>query len=65
MDKVDLKNLILTEINSSKQVQISDLISKTGFTRAYLNRFLQELRQDHSSWENESFGLCSGRQRGG
>jgi anti-sigma regulatory factor (Ser/Thr protein kinase) len=46
MEKNDLKNKILSEIIANKEVRTADLIKKTGFTRAYLGRFLKELRQE-------------------
>ena len=46
METNSLKSVILSEINVKREVGVSDLIKKTGFTRAYLNRFLKELRQE-------------------
>jgi len=46
MKNAELKDLILQEIKKQKEVKASDLVKSLGFTRAYLNRFLQELRQE-------------------
>jgi hypothetical protein len=48
MPKNELKELILSEIKKNKEVTISDLTKKIGFTSSYLNRFLQELRREGS-----------------
>lgn len=46
MGNIDLKEVILSQIRKKKELKTSDLVKKTGFTRAYLNRFLQELQQE-------------------
>ena len=46
MKTKDFKDKILSEINSRGEIKVSGLIKKFGFTRTYLNRFLQELRRE-------------------
>ena len=41
---MDIKNLILNRISKHKEVRVADIVKATGFSRAYINRFFQELR---------------------
>lgn len=43
---MDIKSLILTELNKKEGVRVADVIKATGFSRAYINRFFQELRKE-------------------
>ena len=40
---MDIKKIILKELKRKDSIRTSDLVSLTGFTRAYINRFLKEL----------------------
>lgn len=40
---MDIKELILKKINKNGKVATSEITSVTGFSRAYINRFIQEL----------------------
>lgn len=42
---MDIKKLILEKISKNGEVRISDIIGKTNFSRAYINRFFKELRE--------------------
>ncbi len=42
----DIKRLILAIINKRGSVNTADILNKTGFSRAYINRFFQELRRE-------------------
>lgn len=42
----DLKGLILKEIQEKNEITASRVIQKTGFSRAYINKFLQELQEE-------------------
>jgi len=43
---MDIKKLILEKISKKGQIRISDITKKTGFSRAYINRFFKELKED-------------------
>lgn len=43
---MDIKSLILEEIKKTGQIKTADIVVKTGFSRAYVNRFFQELRNE-------------------
>jgi len=43
---MDIKKLILAKIKEKGQVKSADIIKATSFSRAYVNRFLQELRDE-------------------
>lgn len=43
---MDIKELILAEIKKTGQIKTADIITKTKFSRAYINRFFQELREE-------------------
>ncbi len=42
---MDIKKLILEKISKKGQIRISDITKKTGFSRAYINRFFKELKE--------------------
>jgi anti-sigma regulatory factor (Ser/Thr protein kinase)/biotin operon repressor len=42
----DVKKIILSLLSKRSEVRVADIINKTGFSRAYINRFLQELKKD-------------------
>ena len=43
---MNLKSIILKKITERGEVKSADLVKETGFSRAYLNRFFNELRQE-------------------
>ena len=43
---MDIKKLILERILKKGQLRISEIVKKTGFSRAYINRFLKELKDE-------------------
>lgn len=43
---MDIKSLVLKELNKKGRVRVADIIRATGFSRAYINRFFQELRKE-------------------
>ncbi len=43
---MDIKNLILKKITKQGKIGISDIKKETGFSGAYINRFLKELKDD-------------------
>ena len=43
---MDIKSLILKKLSEKGEVRVSDIVRKTGFSRAYLNRFFQQLRDE-------------------
>ncbi|MBS4027844.1 MAG: DUF4325 domain-containing protein [Ignavibacteriales bacterium] len=44
---IDIKLLILARLKRNKIVSVSEIIQATGFSRAYINRFFQELRKEN------------------
>lgn len=43
---MDIKQLILDKISKQKEVRVADLVKATGFSRAYVSRFFQELKNE-------------------
>ncbi len=43
---MDIKLLIFKKIKDKKEIKVADIVKATGFTRAYINRFFQELREE-------------------
>src|SRR6059036_612885 len=43
---MDIRDLILREIKIKGKITVNDIIKRTGFSRAYLGRFLQSLREE-------------------
>ena len=43
---MDIKKLILERISKKGRLKISEIVKKTGFSRAYINRFFKELKDD-------------------
>ncbi|MEX0877572.1 MAG: DUF4325 domain-containing protein [Candidatus Spechtbacterales bacterium] len=43
---MDIKDLILRKIKKNGEVKASEVVKETGFSRAYVNRFFQELRDE-------------------
>lgn len=41
---MDIKSLILKELGKKKKLKVADIVKATGFSRAYVNRFFKELR---------------------
>ncbi len=43
---MDIKNLIIKEIKRKKYIKVAEIIKATGFSRTYINRFFQQLREE-------------------
>ncbi len=43
---MDVKNLILNTLKEKNKVRAADIIKITGFSRAYINRFFQQLKDE-------------------
>jgi len=43
---MELKSLILKKIKAQGEVKVADIVKATGFSRAYINRFFRELREE-------------------
>lgn len=43
---MDIKELILKELNKRGEITTSQIVKKTGFTRSYINRFFQDLSEE-------------------
>jgi len=43
---MDIKGLILKKLTKKKTIKVADIVKATGFSRAYINRFFQELRNE-------------------
>ena len=43
---MDTKNLILKKLGKKKTIKVADIVKATGFSRAYINRFFQELQNE-------------------
>ena len=43
---MEIKPLILKKIKAQGEVKVADIVKATGFSRAYVNRFFQELRDE-------------------
>lgn len=43
---MDIKSLILEKLKNADKVSMADILKDTGFSRAYINRFFQELRNN-------------------
>jgi anti-sigma regulatory factor (Ser/Thr protein kinase) len=41
---MDIKHLILKRLAQKREVRVSEIVEETGFSRAYINRFFKELR---------------------
>jgi len=41
---MDIKRLILNKLAKKGEIKTADIVKRTGFSRAYVNRFMQELR---------------------
>ncbi len=46
LTNMNIKELILAKIKEKRQIKSADIIKATGFSREYINRFLQELRDE-------------------
>lgn len=42
----DIKNLVLKTLEKNKKVKVAEIVKITGFSRAYINRFFQELKNE-------------------
>ena len=43
---MDIKTLILKTLKKKKALKVADVVKTTGFSRAYINRFFQELKNE-------------------
>lgn len=43
---MDVKKLILEKLKENGEVKSSEIVKETGFSRAYINRFFRELREE-------------------
>ena len=43
---MDIRNLILKHLKRRKEIKVSEIVKETGFSRAYISRFFQELREE-------------------
>lgn len=43
---MDIKKLILKKIEEGEEVRASEIVKETGYSRTYINRFFQELRDE-------------------
>jgi anti-sigma regulatory factor (Ser/Thr protein kinase) len=43
---MDVRNLILRNLEKDGEVRSADIVRETGFSRAYVNRFFRELREE-------------------
>ena len=43
---MDIKKTILRHLDRKREVKVADIVSKTGFSRAYVHRFFKELRDE-------------------
>jgi anti-sigma regulatory factor (Ser/Thr protein kinase) len=43
---MDVKNLIIRKLEKDGEVRSADIVRETGFSRAYVNRFFRELREE-------------------
>lgn len=43
---MEIKELILKKLNKDGKVKVSDIVSATGFSRTYIKRFFQELKNE-------------------
>jgi anti-sigma regulatory factor (Ser/Thr protein kinase) len=43
---MNIKSFILKKIKDKGEIKTADVVKATGFSRAYINRFLQELREE-------------------
>ena len=45
--KINIKSLILTHLKKNRVIFLSEIVQATGFSRAYIHRFFQELRKEN------------------
>ena len=43
---MDIKNLILKHLKKKREVRVSEIVKETGFSRAYVSRFFQLLKEE-------------------
>lgn len=43
---MDIRNLILKKLEKNKGIKVADVVKITGFSRAYINRFFQRMREE-------------------
>lgn len=43
---MDIKTLILKNLAKRKEIKVAEITKATGFSRAYVNRFFQELKDE-------------------
>lgn len=63
---MDVKDFILKYLKKHQKVKTSELVKKTGYSRAYLHRFLKELQQEGKvvliGKTNQAFYTLAGRK---
>ncbi len=43
---MDIRNLILKKLKENKKIKAADIVKSAGFSRAYINRFFQKLKNE-------------------
>ncbi len=43
---MDIKQIILEQLEKNERIKVSEIVKTTGFSRGYINRFFQELRKE-------------------
>ena len=43
---MDIQTLILKKLEKNREIRVADIVKATGFSRAYINRFFQQLKRD-------------------
>lgn len=43
---INIKNIILKKLKEKREIKVADIVKATGFSRAYVNRFFKELREE-------------------
>lgn len=41
-----IKDIILKQVRKNKEIKVADIVKGTGFSRAYINKFMRELTQE-------------------
>lgn len=43
---MDIRDIILKHLKKKKEIKVSEIVKETGFSRAYISRFFQELKNE-------------------